>query len=160
MIMTHSAVGESRYSLQEYFEKNNLTEECKAKVQTSDIIIMPYRYEGEFYFADESVTFYKYCKSRGEDIEILADDDIKVRSLNSFDIWMPLIFVANEILLPMAIAIVSDYIIQKRRGREEEPCNIDVTYKVKHGDDFKELHYKGNADTFVEHFEKIDLNSF
>lgn len=158
--MTHSAVGESGYSLNEYFEKNNISEECKAKAETSSIIIMPYKYDGGFYFADESVTFYKYCKSKKEDVEILADEDIKVRSLNSFDIWMPLIFVCAEKLFENAIDIVADYIVQKRRGREEEPCDIDVTYRVKHGDDFKEIHYKGNADTFVEHFEKIDLNNF
>ena len=159
--MTHSAVGYSEYSLQEYYEKDSISEECQKKIETSDILILPYKYKEDFCFADEAVSFYKYCKSKNleQNIDILADDNIKVRSLHSFDIWMPLIFVAKEILLPIAIAIVSDYIIQKRKGREEEPCDVDITFKVKHGNDFKELHYKGSAEAFKENFEKIDINN-
>lgn len=159
--MTHSAVGYSQYSLQEYYEKDSISEECHKKVNSSDILIMPYKYNEDFYFADEAVSFYKYCKSKNleENIDILADENIKVRSLHSFDIWMPLIFVATNILLPIAVNIVSDYIIQKRKGREEEPCDVDITFKVKHGDDFKELHYKGSAEAFKENFEKIDINN-
>ncbi|HBG7072164.1 hypothetical protein ACWJXL_15680 [Clostridioides difficile] len=159
--MTHSAVGYSEYSLQEYYEKDSLSEECQKKVGTTDILIMPYKYNEEFYFADETVSFYKFCKSRNVEynIDILADENVKVRSLHSFDIWMPLIFVATNILLPIAINIVSDYIIQKRKGREDEPCDVDITFKVKHGDDFKELRYKGSAEAFKDNFEKIDINN-
>ncbi|HEK8703706.1 hypothetical protein C3O98_04695 [Clostridioides difficile] len=161
MKMTHSAVGYSEYSLQEYYEKDSLSEECQKKVGTTDILIMPYKYNEEFYFADETVSFYKFCKSRNVEynIDILADENVKVRSLHSFDIWMPLIFVATNILLPIAINIVSDYIIQKRKGREDEPCDVDITFKVKHGDDFKELRYKGSAEAFKDNFEKIDINN-
>lgn len=159
--MTHSAVGYSGYHLQEYYEKDSISEECQKKIETSDILILPYKYNEDFYFADEAVSFYKYCKSKNleQNIDILADDNIRVRSLHSFDIWMPLIFIAKEILLPIAIAIVSDYIIQKRKGREEEPCEVDITFKVKHGDVFKELHYKGRAESFKENFEKIDISN-
>lgn len=161
MKMTHSAVGYSEYSLQEYYEKDSLSEECQKKIGTTDILIMPYKYNEEFYFADETVSFYKFCKSRNVkyNIDILADENVKVRSLHSFDIWMPLIFVATNILLPIAINIVSDYIIQKRKGREDEPCDVDITFKVKHGDDFKELRYKGSAEAFKDNFEKIDINN-
>lgn len=160
MELTHGAVGYSEYPLQEYYEKDNISEECKKKICQSDILIMPYKYNEDFYFADESVSFYKYCKSKNleQSIDILADENIKVRSLHSFDIWMPLIFIATDILLPIAINIVSDYIIEKRKGREEEPCDVDVTFKVKRGDDFKELHFKGSAEAFKENFEKIDIN--
>ncbi|WP_419041768.1 hypothetical protein [Holdemanella porci] len=160
MKMTHSAVGYSEYSLQEYYEKDNISEECMKKADISDILIMPYKYNDDFYFADEAVSFYKYCKSMNleQNIEILAEDNIKVRSLHSFDIWMPLIFIATDILLPIAINVVSDYINQKRKGREEEPCDVDITFKIKTGDDFKELHYRGSAEAFKENFEKIDIN--
>lgn len=161
MEMTHSAVGNSKYSLIEYYEKDNISEDCKKKMDYSEIVIMPYKYNEDFYFADESVSFYKYCKEKNlyNNIEVLADENIKVRSLHSFDIWMPLIYIANYVILPIAINLVSDYIIQKRKGREEERCDVDVTFKVKYGDDFKELHFKGNAETFKETFEKIDINN-
>ena len=161
MTTTHSAIGYSQYPLQEYYKENNISEECQKKISSSDILIMPYKYNGGFYFADESLSFYRYCKNKNleQNIDILADEDVNVRSLHSFDIWMPLIFVATNILLPIAVNIVSDYIIQKRKGREEEPCNVDISFKVKHGDDFKELHYNGSAEAVKETFEKIDINN-
>ena len=160
MKLTHAGVGNSQYSLQEYYEKDRISKECQNKVNTSDILIMPYKYNEDFYFADESVSFYKYCKNKSldQDIDILADDNIKVRSLHSFDIWMPLIFIAKEILLPIIINVVSDYINEKRKGREDEPCDVDITFKVKHGNDVKELHYNGSAEAFKDNFEKIDIN--
>lgn len=161
MKMTHSAVGYSEYSLQEYYKKGNISEECQKRVETSDIIILPYKYDEDFYFADETISFYKYCRSKKieQSINILGNDLIEVRSLNSFDIWMPIIFLSKSIILPIVIDIVSDYIIEKRKGREDEPCDVDITFKVKRGDDFKELHYKGSADAFKENFEKIDINN-
>lgn len=71
---------------------------------------------------------------------------------------MPLIFIAKDILLPIIIGVVIDYINEKRKGREDEPCDVDITFKVKHGNDIKELHYKGSAEAFKDNFEKIDIN--
>lgn len=64
MKLTHAGVGNSQYSLQEYYERDEISKECQNKVNTSDILIMPYKYNEDFYFADESVSFYKYCKKR------------------------------------------------------------------------------------------------
>ena len=157
--MTHSAVGNSDYSLLEYYKKDNISEDCKNKMDCYDLVILPYKYNEDFYFADETVSFYKYCKERNLNIEILSDESIKVRSLHSFDIWMPLIYIANSVILPIIINLVSDYIIQKRKGREEERCDVDITFKIKNGDQFKEFHFKGDAETFKDTFEKVDINN-
>lgn len=63
MKMTHSAVGYSEYSLQEYYEKDNISEECMKKADISDILIMPYKYNDDFYFADEAVSFINIVKA-------------------------------------------------------------------------------------------------
>lgn len=81
-----------------------------------------------------------------------------MRSLHSFDIWMPVIWVASNILLPFAINMVCNYIAEKRKGREKEETQVDVTFIVKSKGKEKSLHYKGDAVAFKESFEKIDLN--
>ena len=90
--------------------------------------------------------------------DILSDGDITVRSLHSFDIWMPIIFIAQSVLLPFAINMVSNYIWEKMKGRETENAEVDMTFIVKNGKKEKSIHYKGDAKTFKESFEKIDLN--
>ena len=88
----------------------------------------------------------------------MADGDVKLRSLHSFDIWLPIIWVAAEVLLQIAINVVSNFISDKLKGREKEEANVDVTMIVKRENEEKTIHYHGDAKTFKESFEKIDLN--
>ena len=109
---------------------------------------MPSEYkENEYYFAQESISFVKFCRQNNpkNSIDLLADSDIQIRSLHSFDIWMPVIWVAGNILLPIAINLVSDYIKDKLKGREKEDAKVDVTFIVKREDEEKTLHYSGDA---------------
>ena len=108
----------------------------------------------------ETIDFIKYCRLNDAEhtYDVLADGDISVRSLHSFDIWMPVIWVASNILLPFAINMVCNYIAEKRKGREKEETQVDVTFIVKSKGKEKSLHYKGDAVAFKESFEKIDLN--
>ena len=50
------------------------------------------------------------------------------------------------------------YIWEKLKGRENEPAKVDVTFLTRKGDEEKYIHYSGDAKTFKESFEKIDLN--
>ena len=49
-------------------------------------------------------------------------------------------------------------ISDKLKGREKEEANVDVTMIVKRKNEEKTIHYHGDAKTFKESFEKIDLN--
>ncbi len=144
-----------------YFNTNSISEDTRNKFETTDFLVVPSEYkENEYYFAQESISFVKFCRQNNpkNSIDLLADSDIQIRSLHSFDIWMPVILVAGNILLPIAINLVSDYIKDKLKGREKEDAKVDVTFIVKREDEEKTLHYSGDAKTFKESFEKIDLN--
>lgn len=71
---------------------------------------------------------------------------------------MPVIWVASNVLLPLALELISNYIGEKMKGREEEPAKVDVTLLVKNGTKEKSLHYSGDAKAFKEAFEQIDIN--
>lgn len=144
-----------------YFVANCISQEVQNKLSTTDFLIVPSEYkENEYYFAQESIEFVKFCRQKniGNSIDLLADSDIRIRSLHSFDIWMPIIWVAEFILLPIAINLVSDYIVDKIKGREKEDTKVDVSFIVKRDGEEKTIHYSGDAKTFKESFEKIDLN--
>lgn len=144
-----------------YFNSNSISEDTRKKFKTTDFLVVPSEYnENEYYFAQESISFVKFCRQNNPEnsIDLLSDSDIQIRSLHSFDIWMPIIWVAGNILLPIAINLVSDYIKDKLKGREKEEAKVDVTFIVKRENEEKTLHYSGDAKTFKESFEKIDLN--
>lgn len=145
----------------DYYAQKKISKETQTKFEFIDFLAIPARYEkNEFYFAQETIDFIKFCRNQSHEhsFDVLADDDIEIRSLHSFDIWMPIIWVASSVLLPFAINMVSSYIYDKMKGREKEDANVDVTFFVKKGDKEKYIHYSGDAKTFKENFEKIDLN--
>lgn len=145
----------------DYYTSKGIPCDVQSKLGSVDILAVPTAYENhEFYFAQETIDFLKYCRKTSSEhtYDILAKDDIQIRSLHSFDIWMPVIWVASSVLLPFAINMVSNYIWEKLKGRENEPAQVDVTFLTKKGDEEKYIHYSGDAKTFKESFEKIDLN--
>ncbi len=150
------------YPFEEYFHASNITDEVKKILDISDIVVLPQKYNiNEFYFAQESVNFIKYCRKNNQKLktDILANENgIPIRALHSFDIWMPIIWIASYIILPTAIGLVTNYIYEKMKGREHEDVSVKVSFVVKSGDQLKELHYDGDAKTFKETFEKIDIN--
>lgn len=146
---------------EQYFELDGVSLETQKKLKTVDILAIPQKYnENEFYFAQETINFLKYCRKNNPqyDIDILADADIQIRSLHSFDLWLPAIFITSNIILPIAVNLVSDYIQEKIKGREKEDVKVDFTLIVKQENEEKSLHYIGDAKAFKEIFEKIDLN--
>ena len=72
---------------------------------------------------------------------------------------MPIIFIGSNVVLPFAINMVSSYIFEKMKGREEENAKVNVTFIVRRENEEKELHYNGDAKAFREAFEKVDLNN-
>lgn len=145
----------------EYFKLENVSSSTKEKLDKIDIIAVPKQYkENEYYFAQETIDFIKYCRQNDKDhtYDVLADGDIKIRSLHSFDLWLPMIWVASNIIFPIAINMVSSYIWEKKKGHEKEDTKVDVTFIVKNKENEKFIHYAGNANEFKEIFEKIDIN--
>jgi hypothetical protein len=161
--MTHGfSLSPSDYPFEKYFEDYSISNDTKDKLDESDILILPFPYENsKYYFAQEAVNFTKYCRSINNNVktDILADNDkIEVRSLHSFDIWMPIIWIASEIIFPIAIGLVTNYIYERMKGREKEGCTVKLTFIVRDGKKTKELHYDGDAKAFNETFEKIDIH--
>lgn len=147
----------------DYFEQKAISDKGQTKLDEIDILAVPTEYENRsYYFAQETIDFIKYCRGTTSEhsFDVLADGDIQIRSLHSFDIWMPVIWVATNIMLPFAINMVSNYIWEKMKGREDEPAQVDVTFITRCGDKEKQIHYSGDAKTFKESFEKIDLNNW
>lgn len=120
----------SSMDVYDYCEKNGIS---LAKIEENEFVAVPASYEQGHFFAQETIDFLKFCRENDSNhkYDILSDGDITVRSLHSFDIWMPIIFIAQSVLLPFAINMVSNYIWEKMKGRETENAEVDMTFIVK-----------------------------
>lgn len=135
--------------------------EINSNVNDADFIAIPSKYkDGSYYYAKESVNFIKYCRNNdlNHSYKLLDSGDVSELSLHSFDIWMPIIRVGSEVLLPLVISMAANYIYDRMKGREKEDTQVDMTFIVKTKGKSKSLHYKGDANAFKQTFDKIDLN--
>ena len=86
--------------LEQYFNANTVSDNAQRKLESVDLLAVPAKYvDGEFYYAQETIDFIKFCRQNDPDhsFDVLADGDVKLRSLHSFDIWLPIIWVAQSL---------------------------------------------------------------
>ena len=155
-------IEDTNIELSNFFELSQQSSlEIKNKVNNVDFIAIPSKYKyGSYYYAKESVNFIKYCRQKDSNhsYKLWDSGDVSELSLHSFDIWMPIIWVCSDALLPLAVSMAANYIYDRMKGREKEDTQVDMTFIVKTKGKSKSLHYKGNANTFEKTFNKIDLN--
>lgn len=127
------------------------------KRQDDLILIVPSdlsgRYEG-IAFPGGTREIFRYLREcAGDQATVEAavrDEDYREFEFLSVDIILPVLFVANSILLPIAVNVLSDWI--SRRLRTSDKQNNDKTVKSEihfqeHGK-LKRIIYEGPASTF------------
>ena len=159
--MNNIVVSDFKENVIDCFVSTNGGRDVKNKIDTLDFLILPFKYlNNEYVFQHEAIDFLKYCKEEHQEVNIdfLPNDIGKTVEFRSFDIWLPIIQVVNPVMLPVLVNVVSNYIWEQLKGREHEEVKVEFKVLVKNGDKAKEIHYKGDAKTFKETFEKIDIN--
>ena len=54
-----------------YFNTNSISEDTKKKFETTDFLVVPSEYkENAFYFAQESISFVKFCRQKNPENSI------------------------------------------------------------------------------------------
>lgn len=139
-----------------------VSEDRKNICDEADILVIPYKFKDDYYFAGEAINFIKYSRLNGDldSIEIYADmDRVKLRALHSFDIWLPIVYLTSEVLFPIVVTVAASYIYDRIKGKEHEETNVKFTMIINDGNSIKEINYDGDAKTFKETFEKIDISN-
>lgn len=146
-----------------YFAEMSISDEVRAKYNRTDFLILPDKTEEHGYvFQSESIDFIKYCRlSDGNytyDIITNSEPNIHTLSFHSIDILMPIIYVAGPLMLQVAVNLISNYIWDKIKGREDKEHNIQLTIIVNEGERSIKIRYEGDAKTFSEKFADINFD--
>ena len=150
-------------------DKDYLSDDTKASVNNSDIVLLPFERfrESEVRcFACESIDFYKYVKQKQEGLSITFlenKNEVKTITLHSLDIWMPLILIVMEQQNQLAIVLnlISSFIYDKYKGLlKKEPANVhlDIIVEDKNSRKSKKISFVGPVEVFQEKFKQIDIN--
>lgn len=150
-------VSDEVLDIEGYCEDNHINLE---KFSSCDFLALPNKYsDNEYYFAEETIDFIKFCCNETTEYksDVLTDGDISVRSLHSFDIWLPVIKVAEYALIPIVVGLITNYIYDKLKGREKDDAKVEFSICVTKGKKKTSIHYKGDAKTVKDSFDKIDI---
>lgn len=153
-------ITETKLVYDEYYNAYNVSIETQKKLGSVDVLAVPGKYnESTYLFGQETIDFIKYCRQHDDEhtYDILADK-VDVLSLHSFDIWLPILFISESIVIPFAINMISNYIWEKRKGREHEDAKVDVTLILEKDGTKKTVHYHGDAAKFSDTFKDFRIN--
>ena len=120
--------------------------------ETDEIYILPSKTDnGENFYAEDSIDFFKFAKEHNVDIQF-EDDSRKFWVMHDDTIIIPLLSFALK-MLPTVIDLVIKFIKNKvGRNKEGKTCEFEAKVTTKKG--VKEIKYKGP----IEGFEKMDFN--
>lgn len=93
-------------------------------------------------------------------VEVQQGDRLVLRSAN---LWLPLVFLASDIALPLYLNLVSSYLYDKMKGalRNDRPrVNLSAEYQDPETGLIKRFNFEGDASALRDAVQKLDLNKF
>lgn len=114
--------------------------------------------EGKVLFRDTG-SLIKWINNN-YNVKINYNHNVKKVSLNNNEYWLPLIYLASDITLPIYLSMVANYLYEQLKGSlegEKEKSIVHLSIEYKDGDKYKKLNYDGPVEG-LEKFQKINLN--
>ncbi|TDX29368.1 hypothetical protein DFO67_10744 [Modicisalibacter xianhensis] len=153
---------ENKYSLLELEDSEILNE---IPIASEGITVLPESYrevDGLIVKADAG-DFTKWIKLNAPEVEIMASEGHSKLALRSGDYWLPLVFLASDVSLPLYLNIVSNYLYEKMRGAlrgDKARVHLSAVYEDKKEGKFKRFDFDGDAELLKSAIKKFDLNAF
>ncbi len=83
--------------------------------------------------------------------------------LRSSDIWLPLVFLAQNVALPFYLGLVTNYVYDRMKGalRGERPrVHLSAEFLDGETGSVKRFNFEGDADVLKDVVKAVDLNEF
>jgi len=117
-------------------------------------------YEGPVLKPD-TFRFAKWVKQKHSNIHIDVRSAEAMADLRSNDFWLPLVFLASDVSLPVYLNLVANYIYDMARGaltHDKRSVHLRAIHKSAETNETMEFSYDGSVDGLKACIKKIDLN--
>ncbi|MBK7576317.1 MAG: hypothetical protein IPI24_02660 [Ignavibacteria bacterium] len=117
--------------------------------------------EGLLALQPNSIDFVKWL--RDERSEVSVDLDVAPKRIHTDDIWLPLVFLANNVGLPLYLSLVASYLYDKWRGslsNSSPQIRFETQYEDGLSGTVKRLSFKGDKKSFELLLSKYDVSRF
>lgn len=129
------------------------------------IVIVPESYGevGSSVVKADAGDFIKWLKTESPNIETHNDIEVPKLVLRSGDYWLPLVYLANNIALPVYLNLVANYLYDKARGAlkgDTTRVHLSAVYEDKEAGVFKKFDFEGDTESLQKAIKRFDLNKF
>jgi len=137
---------------QDFLNSNRKGIFCVPESSTNDNLLMA-----------DTFRFAKWVKQNEDKVEINVCKGDGYNDLRSSDIWLPLVYLASDISLPIYLSIVANYLYDYTRGalrHDEATVHLEAIYLDKKKNKLKKFTYSGPQKGLEKTVKKFDLNKF
>jgi hypothetical protein len=156
-------VEHSALSIDDIVANPVFTADTRARIQSSDVLVVPvedFRGTGKRGFASEAPALSKWIRKELPKISITFAENTgeeQIIALHSNELWLGTIWIASEILLPIVLGVIANF-VSARLKHEEATVHIMVMVNDKKRGISKTLHYNGPATGLTEAIKTVDIN--
>ena len=111
----------------------------------------------------DAAHFYKWTKINNPDLEIQYSNKSQLLSLHSDEIWLPLVFLASNVSLPIYLNLVSNYIYDRIKGAlktDKHLIHISAECEDKNTGKIKRFNFTGDHEALRQAITKFNINEF
>lgn len=107
--------------------------------------------------------FTKWLRAAHPHVSVVVQGQAPKLALRSGDYWLPLVFLASDIALPVYLNIVASYLYEKMKGAlkgDSTRVHLSVVYEDKESGKVKRFNFEGDTEALQKAVKKLDLNKF
>ena len=118
--------------------------------------------EGKVLYSDTG-DFSKWVRRSHPNVNVETQKADKKLLLRSGDYWLPLVFLASDITIPIYLNIVANYLYDKMKGAlkgEKARVHLSAMYQNTPDGITKKFEFEGDVDALQKAITKFNLNKY
>lgn len=156
-----------KFSKETFICRDNIDEELQEQLKKADILFLPkvnFRDDLPFCYPETTGEIYKFMKKELAASNIctelaISDDEYQEIELHDWWIYLPDLYIQNQIIFPMVINILSNWIYDRFIKGHASPQKPMVKFSaiVKNKDGNKKINFEGDSESFSKLIDKVKL---
>ncbi|MDI6815787.1 MAG: hypothetical protein QME41_01150 [Actinomycetota bacterium] len=117
----------------------------------------------ELVISDDGMFFAKWLKMHNPEVNVEVRKADKMLALRSSDYWFPLVYLANDIALPIFLGLVANYLYDKMKGAlkgEIARVQLSAEFEDQTTGTIKRFNFEGDTEALQKAIKQFDLNEF
>ena len=107
--------------------------------------------------------FGKWLRANNPELNVVLEAKAPKLVLRSGDIWLPLVFLAGDIALPIYLNLVASYLYDRMKGAlkgDSSRVHFCAEFEDKVSGRIKRFTFDGDADALKSAIKRFDVNDF